>query len=142
MLFRAIFAATVAFIFNPGWLHAQTFRGAIQGTVYDSSGSAIPNAEVTATGEQTRLARQVITDAYGNYQFAELPVGSYRVTAARSGFQKQVVTAIEVKVAASPRVDLTLTPGVSTEVIEVLGDIPLVETSGNNQGGAIEGRQA
>ncbi len=142
MLLRAILAATVAFTFNPGWLHAQTFRGAILGTVFDSSGSAVPNAQVTATGEQTQFARQVVTDAYGNYQFAELPVGLYRVTAARSGFRKQVVTAIEVKVAASPRVDLTLTPGVSTEVIEVVGNIPLLETSGNNQGGAIEGRQA
>src|SRR3954453_20094227 len=62
MLFRASFAAAVAFTFIPGWLHAQTFRGAIQGTVFDSSGSAVSNAEVTATGDQTRLARHVVTD--------------------------------------------------------------------------------
>ena len=46
MIFRAIVAATVAFTFNAGLLHAQTFRGAIQGTVNDSSGSAVPNMQV------------------------------------------------------------------------------------------------
>ena len=91
MIFRAIVAAAVAITFNPGLLHAQTFRGAIQGTVNDSSGSAVPNAQVTVTGEQTQFARQAVTGASGTYLFTELPVGSYKVTATKSGFQKQVV---------------------------------------------------
>ena len=64
-----------------------------------------------------------------------VPIGS---PPQRTGFQKQAVTGIEVKVAALPRVDLTLTPGLITETIEVVGILPLVETSRNNQGGTIE----
>jgi hypothetical protein len=58
MIFRAILVAMVAFTFNPDLLSAQTFRGAIQGTVNDSSGAAVANANVTVTGEQTQFARQ------------------------------------------------------------------------------------
>jgi Carboxypeptidase regulatory-like domain len=124
MKFRAIVPVILALIFNVNSLDAQTFRGAIQGTVNDSSGSAVPNTQVTVTGEQTNFARQVRTDGSGNYLFTELPLGSYKVTAVKSGFQKQVVTGIDVKVAALPRVDLTLTPGPLTEVIEIVGNVP------------------
>lgn len=51
------------------------------------------------------------------------------------------MTGIQVEVAASPRVNLTLTPGQSKEVIEVVGNVPLVETSGDNQGGTIDAQQ-
>jgi len=142
MTFRAIATVLLALTFNIASVEAQTFRGAIQGTVNDSSGSAIPRAQVTVTGEQTNFARQAVTDGSGNYLFTELPVGSYRVSAAKDGFQKQVATGIEVKVAALPRVDLILTPGLITEIIEVVGNVPLLETSGNNQGGTIEGGYA
>src|SRR4051794_9804147 len=42
MIFRAILPAMTAFTFNTGLLQAQTIRGAMQGTVNDSSGSAGP----------------------------------------------------------------------------------------------------
>jgi hypothetical protein len=142
MLFRASVIAVLSLTFNIGSLYAQTFRGAIQGTVIDSSGAAVPSAEVTVIGEETDFSRQAFTDASGNYAFTELPLGSYRVSAAKSGFQKQIVTGIQVKVAAIPRVDLALTPGQVTEVIKVVGNVPLLETFGDNQGGTIEGRQA
>jgi hypothetical protein len=64
------------------------------------------------------------------------------VSAAKTGFQKQIVTGISVSVAAFPRVDLILTPGKLSEVVEVAGTVPLLEMSGNNQGGTIEGGHA
>jgi hypothetical protein len=83
MMFRTIAAVILTLTFNVDSMRGQTFRGAIQGTVNDSSGSLVPNAQVTVTGEQTHFVRQVVTDAYGNYSFTGLPVGSYRVTAQR-----------------------------------------------------------
>src|SRR5205085_9214550 len=127
MMFRTFAAVLLALTFNAGPLHGQTFRGAIQGTVIDSSGSAIAKAEGTTIGEETNFTRQTFTEGSGNYLFTELPLGSYRVSAEKSGFQKQIVTSIQVKVAAIPLVDLTLTPGRVTEVIEVAGKVPLVE---------------
>src|SRR4051812_31912915 len=142
MMFRAIVAVILPLAFHVPSLYGKTFRGAIQGTVMDSSGSAVARTELTAIGEETNFVRQALTDDSGNYVFTELPLGSYRISAVKSGFQKQIVTGIHVKVAAFPRVDLTLVPGQVTEVIEVVGNVPLLETSGDNQGGTIEGRQA
>ncbi len=139
-MFRAVVFALLLAIFL-GFAEAQTFRGAIQGTVVDSSGSAVAGAQVTVVSQDTNLTREAITDDAGNFLFSELPLGAYSVAATKTGFEKQIVTDIRVEVAASPRVDLTLTPGQSKEVVEVKGNVPLVETSEDNQGGTIEGRQ-
>jgi hypothetical protein len=120
---------------------AQTFRGAIQGTVLDSTGAAIPAAQVTVTSVDTNLVRQVLTDDAGNYAATELPLGSYRVTASKPGFRTETAGGIQVTVAASQRVDLTLTPGEMKETIEVTAAVPLVDASGDAQGGTIDSQQ-
>ncbi|MFL6451303.1 MAG: carboxypeptidase regulatory-like domain-containing protein [Bryobacteraceae bacterium] len=140
-MLRAIVAVILPLTFTAGLLHAQTFRGAIQGMVMDFTGSAVSGARVRAIGEDTNLARQVFTGDSGNYLLTELPLGSYRVTAEKSGFQTQIVTGIHLDVAAVPRVDLKLTPGLVAEVIEVAGSVPLLDTFADSQGGTIEGRQ-
>src|SRR5579859_4903581 len=120
---------------------SQTFRGAIQGTVLDSTGAAIPAAQVTVTSLDTNLVRQVTSDDAGNYAFAELPLGNYKVTATKTGFRTQTASGIQVTVATAQRVDLTLTPGETKESVEVTADVPLVETAGDTQGGTIDSRQ-
>src|SRR5947208_10972271 len=98
-MLRAIIAVILALTSNAELLHAQTFRGAIQGAVMDFTGAAVSGAKVTAIGEDTNLARQVFTGDSGNYLLTELPLGSYRVTAEKSGFRKQIVTGIHLDVA-------------------------------------------
>ncbi|MCU1275238.1 MAG: hypothetical protein JWO48_2669, partial [Bryobacterales bacterium] len=120
---------------------AQTFRGAIQGTVLDATGAAIPGAQITVTSVDTNLVRQVLTDDAGNYAATELPLGSYRVTASKPGFRTETATGVQVTVAASQRVDLKLSPGETKETIEVTAAVPLVEGSGDTQGGTIDSRQ-
>src|SRR5947209_4883447 len=142
MLCRAIPAVILFVIFNVHPLRAQTYRGAIQGTVIDASGSVVARAQITVISEDTNLAREAASDDSGDYLVTELPPGSYRVTAAVSGFQKQVVTGVYVEVATSSRVDLTLSPGQVTEIIEAAGVLPLLETFGNNQGSTMGARQA
>ncbi|MGA2181936.1 MAG: TonB-dependent receptor [Bryobacteraceae bacterium] len=123
-------------------LSAQTFRGGIQGTVLDSSGAGVPDAEVVVLGTETNLSRHTNTDAVGNYAFTELPLGVYSVSATKAGFQKQVVSGITVTVGAAIRADLILAPGEAREIVEVVATIPLVETNSDTTGGTIEGEQA
>jgi hypothetical protein len=140
---RAIVAALIFLSFLPALpLAAQTFRGAIQGTVADSTGAAIPGAQITVTNNETNLVRQALTDGSGNYSFTELPLGSYSVAVEKTGFQQRIETGVRVEVGASPRVDVTLQPGQAKQVVEVQANVPLVETSGDNQGGTIDARQA
>src|SRR2546425_8828626 len=70
---------------------AQTFRGAIQGTVIDSTGAAVPGAQITVTSVDTNLTRTVVTDDTGDYAFTELPLGAYKVTASKPGFRTETL---------------------------------------------------
>src|SRR6266849_1204612 len=120
---------------------AQTFRGAIQGTVLDSSGAAVPAAQVTVTSIDTNLVRQVATDDDGNYAATELPLGTYKVTASKTGFRSETAAGIQVTVAAAQRADFKLNPGDTKETIEVTAEVALIEASGDMQGGTISSEQ-
>src|SRR5712692_3828795 len=120
---------------------AQTFRGAIQGTVTDSTGAAVPGAQITVTSVDTNLSRTVVTDDTGDYAFTELPIGNYKVTASKPGFRTETLGGIQVTVATAQRADLRLTPGETKESVEVTADVPLVEASSDTQGGTIDSRQ-
>ena len=130
-----------ALFFAAAFSHAQTFRGGIVGAVLDSTGAAIPGAQVTVTSTDTNLSRQTTADGAGDYTFTELPLGLYKVSASRQGFKSAAATGIQVSVATSQRVDLTLTPGDAKEVVEVSAAVPLVETNGDTQGGTVDSRQ-
>jgi hypothetical protein len=58
MMFRTIVAVILTLTFNVDWTRGQTFHGAIQGTVNDSSGSAVPSAQVTVTAAKELLDTQ------------------------------------------------------------------------------------
>src|SRR5579862_9974450 len=60
---------------------AQGTAASIRGTVVDPSGALVSNAALTATQTETGLAREVSSDAHGDYIFVELPIGHYRLEA-------------------------------------------------------------
>ena len=54
----------------PPAVHAQSFTATLQGTVTDTSGSAVPNAHVSLVNEATNVKQQEkLTDARGAYLF-------------------------------------------------------------------------
>jgi outer membrane receptor protein involved in Fe transport len=125
-----------------GVASAQTFRGGIQGAVSDSTGAAVPGAQVVARNVATGLSRTVTTDQSGSYAFTELPLGEYAVTASLTGFAAQTVTGVHVDAAVSRRVDLVLTAGGRAETVEVSATSLLVDSTHDVQGGTISGEQA
>ncbi|HYX68743.1 MAG TPA: carboxypeptidase-like regulatory domain-containing protein, partial [Terriglobales bacterium] len=83
MRFRTISLAVLLLTAALGW--AQTFRGAIQGSITDSQGAALTGAKVTVTNTGTGLTREAVTDSAGNYLISELPTGEYTVAATKDG---------------------------------------------------------
>jgi hypothetical protein len=122
-------------------LLSQTFRGGILGTVTDSSGAAVADAQVTATSSDSGFYRSANSDAAGNYTFAELPLGKYDLTATKPGFRTQVLKGVNVGVTIAQRADMQLTPGQVDQTVDVTADLPLVETTGNTIGGTIESQR-
>ncbi len=110
-------------------VYAQGVTGTILGNVKDDSGVAVPGATVTATHVDTQVSRTTTTDGEGHYAFTLLPVGSYKVEVSLSGFKNFVQTGIVLDIGRNARVDATLGPGAVQEVVSVVADAPIVDTS-------------
>src|SRR5437660_2717751 len=86
-LFGAFVGAVVLTLVACGTASAQAVAGAqLSGIVRDTSGGAIPGAEVTATKTDTGAIRTVFTDANGVYALPNLPVGPYQLKVVLQGF--------------------------------------------------------
>src|SRR5229473_2934849 len=118
---RAVFVVLVVIVLvlHTPRIAAQQFYGTITGTVTDPSGAVVPNATVKVTNVATNVTIDLKTDGVGVYVANDLVVGTYRVEAQASGFKKSVVDKIGLQVGATPKVDLALAVGQSSEVVNV-----------------------
>lgn len=125
---RAILPAIALYaLLAPASGPAQT-TSTLFGTVKDSTGAIVPDAQVVALEERTGLTRKTSTDDTGAYSFTLLPPGRYTVTAERAGFKKIEQKGIELSVGQNLRVDLVLAVGAVTETVTVTGDVTQVDT--------------
>src|SRR5882762_2524833 len=76
--------------------NAQTFRGAINGTVTDPSGAVVPNAQVKATEASTGIDHTTTTTSDGAFSFQDVPLGFYKITVTASGFPVYTVDKVQV----------------------------------------------
>ncbi|OYW08719.1 MAG: hypothetical protein B7X34_08120 [Acidobacteriia bacterium 12-62-4] len=77
-------------------LSAQQRTGALQGSVTDRSGGALAQASLVLKNEQTNWRREIRTQEDGAFLFSFVPVGTYELTAAQTGFQSLKRTGIAV----------------------------------------------
>ncbi len=115
-------------LFSGLTIFAQSDRGTITGTVSDPAGAVIPAAPVEAKSVDTGSVYPVATSSTGNYTIPALPPGIYSITATVAGFKKMIRTGIQVDVATTVRVDLSLEVGTNTESVTVSTDAPLLKT--------------
>ena len=69
------------------FVHAQTFRGGINGTVTDKTGATVSNATVVAIQTETDIRHSTTSSSGGEFLFQDLPLGAYSVTVSSPGFQ-------------------------------------------------------
>src|ERR1051326_9636906 len=74
----------------PSMLSAQGTSGRVVGRVSDPAGAVLANVRVTLVNEGTSVSRDTKTNENGDYDFVEVPVGTYRLELHLSGFQKNV----------------------------------------------------
>ena len=98
---------------------AQEITGSISGVVRDSSGAVTPNVKVTVTNVGTNVAKIVTTGPSGAYRVPFLFFGTYRVTGELEGFKTTQVDNVVLSTSEENRVDLTMTVGQVSEVINV-----------------------
>jgi hypothetical protein len=114
--------------------------GAITGTVTDPTGAVVPKARVTGTNEGTNATREALTNDDGDFTFALLPPGHYRVAVEKAGFRRSVHGDVGLDVDQTARVDFTLVVGMATEEVKVTDTPPIVQTDTSTLGQVIDGR--
>ena len=123
-------------------LHAQYENGSIVGTIRDASGAPIQGVALKATNTATGVTADAKTGATGDYDFPQLRVGTYTVTASASGFSDAVAQNIAVAVGGRQRIDLSLAVGGQQTTVEV-HDVQLqVETEDSQRNQTITNYQS
>jgi len=120
---------------------AQSNRGTMAGTVVDSTGAAVPEASVTATGSQTGAVYKTTTSATGAYRFADMQLGTYDVSASATGFKTTTQTGVLIQVSTTTALDIPLQTGGATETVTVAGDAPTIQTESSDIGTVVATRQ-
>jgi hypothetical protein len=123
-------------LFLPGSVLGQGQLGALTGSILDSSGAVIPDADITITNVNTGVTWTVRSSSAGYYR-VPVPPGTYRVEAGKEGFQKAVAENITVPVAQVVTIDLTLQVGSTTQSVTVTSEAPLLTTASADVGASI-----
>lgn len=136
---RALLA--LALLVLPAFIaaHAQTaVDGAIGGTVLDSTGAVVPNAEVAAVNTGTNAERKTVSDASGYFRLLHLQPGTYNVTVSATGFATYRSTNLTVQVGLLTDIQARLAIGATAQSIEVTDAAPLVNTTSPDFAGVVD----
>jgi hypothetical protein len=98
----------------------QSERGNITGVVSDSSGAAIPGAEVVITFRATNSVVRSKTSAAGEYNSPGLNPGEYTVEVSAAGFRRFSQQNVILAAASSLRIDAQLQVGAVSDSVEVV----------------------
>jgi hypothetical protein len=112
---------------------AQTFRGAINGTVTDPSGAVVPNAKVTALDKATGIEHATISTSDGQFAFQDIPVGTYAVVVTAQGFPVLTVDNVLVTQGAIYTLPARLTISQQATTVEVSAAALVLDTTTETQ---------
>jgi len=115
-------------------LLAQGDRGTITGTVTDSSGQVVPNAELVILNEGTGIQTATKTGDAGTYTLPLLSIGNYTLRVSAPGFKSYIRQAIPIQVGQTTRVDIQLEVGQVEEKITVNAAAPMLTTDTSEVG--------
>ena len=127
----------VLFLIYPPNAAAQQTLGAINGTVTDASGAAVPDATVKAHNLATNLEVVAHTSRSGSYGIPELPAGTYTVTITKDGFKAETHTEVLVNGNRTTTVDSTLVVGAVSATVEVSA-VPLMNQTDTTNGYVVD----
>ena len=129
------------FIFQTPSAYGQVDQGAINGTVTDTSGAVVPNAQVTLLNTDQGLTLETRTSSSGGYTFSPVRIGHYTVTVTAQGFAKTTQKNLTVNVAQVLQVNVQVKLGATTETVEVNTAPPLLQTEEASVGQVIGQQQ-
>jgi hypothetical protein len=120
----------IVFATNCFWVslaYGQVAGASLSGTITDSSGGVVPNANILIRNAATNVTRDLTTDNAGFYAAQNRLPGTYEVTVTANGFSTIVQNRINLEVGAHQVLDLALSVDTSTQTIEITEETPAIE---------------
>jgi Carboxypeptidase regulatory-like domain len=112
--------------------------GSLSGTVTDPSGAAVPGAKVTISDPGSGFSRTVQSDKNGEYSFAQLNPGTYRLEVTKDRFKTFIAEKVSVLVATPTEFLVKLELGAMSEQVVVESAAPALNTQDATVGNAID----
>jgi hypothetical protein len=126
-IFPKTFLFLLTFLCLPVFASAQAGpTGTFGGTITDPQGAIVSGAAVIIKNIATNQTRTTTTNEDGRYSFQALPVGTYEATFEQPGFSKLVYPGIQIEAAVPRTIDVSLTVGEATAVVNVTDSAPLL----------------
>ena len=134
---QMLLPCTVLAVIAPAGAFAQEFRGTISGAVTDPTGAVIPGAAISIKEIHTGTINNTKSDSAGQYVVPFLLPGDYTVTATLAGFQTITRAGITLQSQEHPIINLALTVGETTQVVNVTSAAPLIDQANASVGQVI-----
>jgi hypothetical protein len=138
------FALSVAFLLlatrRPAFAQSTVATGSIVGTVTDSSGAVITEADIAITNLATRQVITVVTNFSGSFNSGVLIPGNYKVRVSTKGFNSTEVS-LTVLVGNTATANVKLQIGPETQIVEVQDSDVRVNTEQAIVQGVLNARQ-
>src|SRR5580658_4207438 len=115
----------------------------LNGTVTDSTGAAVANAQVLIDNSTRGIHRSLTTNQDGEYSAPALSAPSaYDITVIAQGFKKYEAKGVMLRVAEKSRVNISLQVGASSAEVTVQGSsVAQVETESSDLGNTVTGKE-
>jgi len=115
---------------------AQVAGGTIQGTITDSTGAALPNAQISVRNVATSVVREVSTNKDGVYSLPNVDPGEYDILVQATGFAS-AQQHLKMEVGAVRLINVRMQVGAVTEKVEVSTTASNVELGSSEISGVI-----
>jgi hypothetical protein len=116
-------------------------QASISGVVTDTSGAAIPNAEVSLKNNDTGVVRTIAVQSSGDYRFAAVAPGHYSIRIKAPSFAAESVDGLAIELGMHLEESAKLRPGSEQQTVTVTGGVPLIDPTDSNVGGVIGASQ-
>ncbi len=120
---------------------AQVSTTALRGTVADPAAAVISGAQITLANPAAGFSRSTTTNGHGEYQFLQVPPGTYNLSAAAAGFTTSRKEDVVLLVNTPATLDFVLQIGKSETTVDVRGEAPAVNTVDATLGNAFDSTQ-
>jgi hypothetical protein len=138
---RTVLLVMVCLVVTATSILAQSDTSSLSGTVTDTSGAVVPNAQITIHNNATLADRTIESNENGVFTLTNLTPGDYSVRVTKTGFQTSTLNDVHLDPSIGRRVDVTMKVGDTSVTITVEAGANVVQTESGAVGQLITQEQ-